>query len=332
MNIEKSRFGFSTITPNAKLGNITTNIEFEAKGAYEDREVGLKLRQATVGFGNLIIGRTGSTFIDTDAGPETLSPAAPIGQPNFDVSNFNLIRYAAPINQHISFAVSLEDGVSKPDQVVNFLTESEGKGYTHSSKCPTMVGALTYSDSWGHVGIRVLEQKWSVYHDCSTTPGHSRSSFATQLSSAVNVGKDKLVGTVYAGKGLGAYGTGTTSESQIMVANDKSYKVILNDQVGWQLGYTHNWNDKVRSNLVSSRVNMIKSDFNPYLKNARDYVVNTIVNVAKGVEFGLEYMLQKTKINNDFEPISSYSKTNDARPDSRRLYSNRIAAVLTAKF
>jgi hypothetical protein len=330
INIEKSRFGFSTITPNTSLGTITTKLELEADGNYEETKIGLKLRQATIGFGSWLIGRAESTFIDASASPEILSPSAPIGQPNFSVSNFNLIRYAAPINERFAFAVSLEDGVSKPSTTNNPSQEKVKGNYTHNSRCPTMVGALTYKYSWGDIGARILEQNWSMFHKDCDKPNHTRWSCATQLSGSVNVGKDKIVGTLYAGKGLGAYGADTTSESQMMIgdksnSNYSDSQVGLNNQTGWQLGYTHNWNDKVRSNITSSRINTIKRDFEPYLKNAQDHTINTIINITKGFEFGVEYLLQKTKLNNDNTQIGS-------KAVSRRSESNRISAILTAKF
>jgi len=325
INIEKSYFGFSTITPSTKLGHITTNLDIEANGSYENKDVTLKLRNATISFGNWTIGRAESTFVDTDASPEALSPAAPIGQPNFDVSKFNLVRYAASIGKYSSFAVSFEDGISKPDKIVDLQEES--KHYTHSSKCPTMVGALTYSNSWGHAGIRVLEQNWSTYHDGYLSPTQCRWALATQLSGAVNIGKDKLVGTIYTGKGLGVYGSGSASESRIVIDQGAKtpYKIMLNNQVGWQLGYTHNWNNKVRSNVASSHVNIIERDFEPCLKNAQDYIINTMFNITNDVEVGVEYLLQRRKNNRDFT-------SNSTNNEKRRLDSNQISAMLTAKF
>jgi hypothetical protein len=353
MNIDKSRFGLSTVTPNARLGNITTRLEFEADGGYGEAKVGVKLRQATIGFGNWLIGRAESTFVDAKASPEVLSPSAPIGQPNFSVSNFNLIRYTAPISRLIAFAASLEDSVSKP----KFSIESNGfveyfsevtKDFVHNSRCPTMVGALTYGDSWGHIGVRVLEQNWSVADNWPVAHNEYRKASrpewacAAQLSGAVNIGVDKWVGTIYTGKGLGDYGANAPLTDNILDITEKklpgniesfSYKVALNHQTGWQLGYTHSWNDKVRSNIAISCINAVSHDaIQPYVKYAQDRAVNTIVNIAKGVEVGMEYLIQKTKVNkNECVVIPGHSDIQRIRAGDH-LYSHRISMVLTAKF
>lgn len=236
MNLDKTRFGFMTVIPNAGLDSITTKLEFECDGSYGEAKVGLKLRQAAIGFGNWLIGRTVSTFVDTEAGLDVLSPSAPIGQPNFSVSNFNLIRYTNPISRLVTFTASLEDSVSKPkfaveskDPSTHSPTEVK-KDFARNSRCPNVVGALTYDDYWGHIGVRVLEQNWSVVHGEDSRASRTKWAFATQLSGAVKIGMDKLVGTIYTGKGLGDYGANAplTDNAIIKTTND----VSLNNQTG----------------------------------------------------------------------------------------------------
>lgn len=298
INIEKFRLNLSSKTPSTKYGDITTNVELE--GNSFDKEKGIKLHKAEINVSNWTLGLAESTFVDADASPEVLSPAALMGQPNFAVSIFNLVRYSAPINQNVSFAASIE------------TPNSEGS--ISSFKCPTLVGALTYSDSWGHIGFRVLEQHWSAPDVINKWNG------GAQLSGAVKVGKDKLVGTISSGKGLGVYGLG--SENYYFKGDEQVDPYVHTcsyaaHSTSWLLGYTHHWNDKVRSNVAYSHTKLINTRI---LRSAQDGTVNIIANVAKGVEFGMEYLLGSKKDSRHYEGPKS----------SNHLRS--LSATMTVKF
>lgn len=311
LNTEKVRFGFIGTMPNAECGDIHAKVEFEAKN--KDNKSTVKLHDATIGFKNWLIGHTDSTFIDSEASPEIINSNGPVGEPNHELSRLNLVRYTTSIND-LTVALAAENGVVHVDDVYTLLTSNEYKIYHRE---PTYVASVAHKFSWGHVSVRGLRQKIEI-NELNTDKHSGRHGYAIQMSGSINVGKDKLVGTFVHGKGLGAYGHSTqTTIAATQYPQDPSYPIIkLNKQSIWQVGYTHNWNDTLRSNIVASGVNNIrdKKGFDIEMKKdnkvARDYSVNTIVKITKSMDLGAEYVYQTKRI--DAPTLGSKSKDHKA--------------------
>lgn len=304
INAEKVRFGFIGTIPNAEYGDIHTKVEFEAKN--KDHKSTVKLHEATIGWKNWLMGHTYSTFIDSEASPEIINSDGPVGEPNHEVSRLNLVRYTTSIND-FTFALAVEDGIIHMEDVdiADDVNSSIHKIYHRE---PTYVASIARKFSWGHVSVRGLSQQLEINKLDDITFGKDkhigRHGCAIQVSGSINVGKDKLVGTFVHGKGLGAYGHATKTTVTVANSTDGSnYPILqLNKQSVWQVGYTHNWNDTLRSNIVASGVNNIygKKDFDikvyEFGKTTNDYSVNTIVKIAKNMDLGAEYMYQTKRI------------------------------------
>jgi hypothetical protein len=286
-----TRFGFASTTPSAALGDITTKIEYDLNSSNDH------LRHAYIKVGGFTIGRAWSLWTDLDAGADTVDWAGPIGSACYDTPRLALVEYSTSLDKHNSLAVSLEQNNGNGDGVVG-----PGKG-TISSKIPTLIGAYTYTGDWGHVGLRAMAQNYESFTG-STNPAVSSTSFskeegAVQVSGDVKIAKDDLIFSVYNGSALGQYGNGFQS-AQITVSTQtiEAYK-----STGWLLGYTHNWTDAVRSNLVVSGVSYssdssiatTNSTNGTDMKTMNNVFVNTIVKLSKSTELGFEYVYETAK-------------------------------------
>ena len=122
---------------------------------------------------------------------------------------------------------------------------------------------------------------------------------AFMLSGDVKFGKDALIWQVYTGKALGAYGTGF----QQAYFNDAEQDIVGLESMGWLLGYTHNWTDAVRSNIVlsgvefkdDSAITATNSTDGTALKTGLYAAVNTFVMLTKNLQFGVEYVYEKAE-------------------------------------
>ena len=299
INAEKIRFGFLKTIPNVEYGDINTKVEFEAKK--KEHESTIKLRVATIGFKNWLIGHTDSTFIDSEASPEIINSNGPIGEPNHEVSHLNLVRYTTSING-FTFALATEGAIT---DMKDLGQNNQPEGYKLYHKEPTYVASIAHKFSWGHASVRGLSQHLEV-SGANENEHAGRHACAIQLSGSIDIGKDKLVGTFASGNGLGIYGHNIATTVNVTEGNEKPV-VAFNKQSIWQVGYTHHWNDMLRSNVIASGVNNrhAKNGFDvdngkpeqeQFGKTAQDYSINTIAKIAKNMDLGAGYMYQTKRI------------------------------------
>ena len=119
LTAQTSRFGIETSTPTA-LGPIHTQLEadFYAYCGSECNRDRLRVRQAYGEYAGWLIGKTWSTFMDLDDGPETVDFNGPIGMP---FSRPVQIRYTYNTPTGASFKAALEnatDGATRPNLVL----------------------------------------------------------------------------------------------------------------------------------------------------------------------------------------------------------------------
>jgi len=269
MTANWSRIGITTTTPSS-LGDVTAKVEGDfLAGTY-------RLRHGYMQIGGFLAGKTWSNFWDGDAAADTVDNTGAIGGSNFDTPRFAQLRYTAELTKQASVGFSFENDSTNSD--------------THSFP-GAITGQFTFADSWGHVGVRVLDQKYAFY-DATTQHTTSKNVMAFQLSGNVVVGKDNLVAAFYTGDALGSYGA---AFQQGVVAVGTSLKA--QKSTGWFLGYTHVWNDAFRSNIVVSELTF-KKDAEVGLeadavKKADNAFLNTFWTPTKTTEFGIEYVYGK---------------------------------------
>ncbi len=360
-----SRFGFATITPTNSFGDVTTKIEVDFANANENKALGydnynlyeLRIRHAVINIGGWTIGYTWTNWLDLDAGAETVDWAGPIGQTGADTGRYAQVRYTIPFTKQCNLAISAEDNIF--DYTAGPGSYASGRGFYYgdvigansanavpSVKYPTFVAALTYADSWGHLGLRALEQYGAAYTPAtlagangalvtagSTTFGAWNG--AGQISGDVKFGKDDLVFQVYYGKGLGSYGLDVDD----MVWNTDNNSTAATKSLGWQVGYTHTWDDQWRSNIFASGINYSddalesmgytndtsSTGYAGDMHKGGYYGVNAIWKVSKTVELGAEYT---------YEWIQSYGPAVVQQDGSmgNKIHNSMVQLCMTATF
>jgi hypothetical protein len=324
-----SRLGFTTITPSAWLGDVTTLVEMDfAKD--QAKNGGFNLRHAYVAFGNWTIGYTWSNWLDLDANAETVDMNGPVGQACNGSSRFTQVRYRVPMTQRSSLAFSVEQnrmGWGKfPGDV---LKEGAPDTTLPDVRYPTPTAAYTFSDGWGHWSLRAMGQNYGVFApETAGAPQFRRDAWGggLQLSTTIKLGQDKLVGSVYSGRGLGEYGVGIQAMRYLPAPGQQDLLLFRN--YGWQAGYTHAWTSRVRSNLVASGMgysNDAAVDPN-CISNSMNYFANTFVKLARNVELGMEYGYENLRT------FGATAVTNAGGTLSDHNRSNKLQLSLTATF
>ncbi|MGA2081887.1 MAG: DcaP family trimeric outer membrane transporter [Holophaga sp.] len=351
MTARTSRFGFATITPTAGLGDVTTKVELDFAMYHGVSSLSPwlqpRIRHAVLGIGNWTIGYTWSNWVDLDTGGETVDWVGPVGQAGFDTPRFTQFRYTLPIDKNNSLAISLEDNNNQGTFYAGTPVASKGNTVVADSnaqpdvKYPNLVVAYTYSDKWGHAALRGLMQNYGAY-DANGLAGTQRTNAwagAVQFSGSINIGKDSLVGSVYTGKGLGAYGADNGYDELI---NAGANKVDFTQSTGWQVGYTHVWTNAVRSNIVISGLSYgtdakiadnytsggVTADTTNSgdVKNAYSGFLNTFIKVAKNCEVGVEY---------GYESLTTFGSQGVTKSDgslSSKNAENKVQLSVTATF
>ena len=104
MDASTSRLFLKLVGRNTAVGNFSVYVESAFRGK-DGHQYDLRLRQAYIRLGNLLFGRTRSTFADGAAGPPTIDFEGPSGS----VSKKNtMIQYKQQIDKNWSWAASIE--------------------------------------------------------------------------------------------------------------------------------------------------------------------------------------------------------------------------------
>jgi hypothetical protein len=326
MTARNSRIGFTTLTPSGRLGDVTTLVEMDFTKE-KSGSGGLKLRHAYASFGPWLVGHTWSNWLDTDAGAETVDMSGPVGQACNGASRFTQVRFRQALGRRASLAFSLEQNRlgwgAFPGDVVN---PPAGPSLP-DSRYPTPTVAWTFTDDWGHLALRAMGQDYGVYTPATAGSPRGRADGwggGLQVSAAIRLGADKLVGSIYGGRALGEYGVGIQGVRYDPAAG----QFLLYRNLGWQAGYTHAWTTRVRSNLVLSGVSF-RNDAAvaaATLSNSFNGFVNTFIKLGKAVELGMEY---------GFEDLRTFGASDVTSPGGGRTDRNRSSKLqvsLTATF
>ncbi len=267
MTAQTSRFGFETSTPTA-LGPVHTQLEgdFYAYCGSECNRDRFRVRHAYGEYAGFLIGKTWSTFMDLDDGPETVDFNGPVGQP---FSRPVQIRYTYNTPTGASFKVALEN-------------PSDG------AKRPNLVLAASKSFDWGGAfNVRFVSHE-QRFGDLSKNGSGYGIGGSYKLTDSLTV--------------MGQYAAvdGDNDNALMMGANypDASTgSVLLDKSRGYVLGLTNTFSSQLRATLaygsVESQINAVE----PYAalgwpgnKSLKQWHLNFFYTPIKNVDLGAEYI------------------------------------------
>jgi hypothetical protein len=323
-----SGFGLVTGTPT-RFGTLTTNLELAFSAGKPSARGNPKMNQAWIGLGGWLAGYTWSNWINLDAQPDTVDASGPVGQTCNDTGRYTQVRYTWDVNPSHRLSLSAEAN-QRAFKAWSGDNPNQGEADTiqQDARYPSLVGAYVHQAGWGQLSLRALTQQYGAYRPpAGTTPAARQDIWgsAVQVSGTFPVGRrDKLVYSAYTGEGVGVYGF---NPQAVKYAQDMS-RVWLYPSTGWQVGYTHRWTGRLRSNLIATGLRWRHSaavgdtDF----KQAENYFVNTIVQVTPSLEVGLEY---------GYEGVKTFGAQAITQRDGSKggtNKSNKLQLALTAKF
>ncbi len=187
---------------------------------------------------NVVVGQTWSTFVDPDAFPDTV---------DYELANSSiltrspLIRYLLPLNEQWQ----LNFGIEQPDSKV----DTAGSGGSAKDRAPDFGANVRWEKAGlGHIQLSGVARVLGI----SGGRSGSQEVFGggLNLSGTVTVfGRDNIIGQLTYGQGIGRYGHDSSAFSTDATLNPAGELVAL-PYLGLLVGYTHHWNDRLRSSLT----------------------------------------------------------------------------------
>ncbi len=187
---------------------------------------------------NVVVGQTWSTFVDPDAFPDTV---------DYELANSSvltrlpLVRYIQPLNEQWQ----LNFGLEQPDSKV----DAAGSGGSAKDRAPDFGANVRWERAGlGHVQLSGVARVLGL----SGGSSGSQEVFGggLNLSGAVRAfGRDNVIGQLTYGQGIGRYGHDSSAFSTD-AALDAGGDLVALPYFGSLVGYTHHWNDRLRSTLA----------------------------------------------------------------------------------
>lgn len=284
-----SRIGISSSTPTP-LGPLGTRLEgdFNGPNGFQGQtftnSVLFRLRHAYGTLHGFLVGQTWTQFLDFPSAPDTVDFNGP--------GSLALVRQPQVRYTYESGPLSAGIALENPH---NF----------NVGHVPDFTAKVGYTPKWGSAGIAFVTNQYRFDVPTDSTPNNKTvQGFGVAFSGSYKLlGKDTIVGLLVFGDGLGRYLFNSIAN---VAGADSSGDPKLWRAASYHLGYTHVWNDQLRSNVVWSqtffdRNGITKASFvtaddegtGDFIPNKRidQLFVNTFYGVTKGFELGLEYEL-----------------------------------------
>lgn len=287
MTARSSRLWFKSTTPT-DYGQLKVHLEGDFLG--EDNATGetgtngfeFRLRHAYGSVGNLLIGQTWSTFMDTSVMSELLDSSQ---NRNAIFSRQPQIRYTLPLsNGSLMFALeNSQTFTSKSPTTTSY-------GFNDKHSYPDFIGRWNYKGEKLNGSIALLGRQLKVDNHTSTGGGESYNKVtgAYALGVKYKVSDSDAVSATFMGGNLGRYMPMAFLPGAI--DNGSSLKPI--DAYGASIALSHKWSPTVRSTFMLAGTTT--DDLDPVSQSGinektRSAHVNLLWSFTKTVRLGMEY-------------------------------------------
>lgn len=243
MHARQSRFNIGT---ESKIDNHTlkTFIEFDFLATPNGNErvtnsYTPRMRHAYLSYDNWLFGQTWSTFQNTGALPET---ADFIGNTDFGIFiRQTQIRYTLG---NFQFAIENPESTVTPNGGGTRIV-------TDDNELPDFVARYNLKNGDLNLVTAILARQLA-YNDGASIDS-STASFGLSISGKLMLGTDDIRFGVNTGSGMGRYIGINVANGAVLDANGELEAI---DSTAYYLAYRHIWNNKWRSNLTYSSINI----------------------------------------------------------------------------
>jgi DcaP outer membrane protein len=261
-----------------KLGDLRIYLEADFGGL----QGSLRLRQAYGSIGGFLIGQTWSTFMDLDAGPNTIDGEGP----NAEIAlRTAMIRYTCPLSKKLQFAVAIES----PSASVTIDKHPENE----PQFIPEFVGTLKYTAPIGHLQLGGVYRD-IAYLDTLTLEKESASGWGISASGNIKLTKKiSLMSQYIYGKGIAKFIQDISGRGMDLVPeNNNSGKLEAIECWGIYGALQFDFTKNLSSNLMFSYTEVLKLEQLPMDEYSDGYYLaaNIFWEITPNFTLGAEYL------------------------------------------
>jgi outer membrane murein-binding lipoprotein Lpp len=295
---KESRLNITTWTPTG-FGELRTVLEGDFFGAGGNQvfsnSTTFRLRHAfgelgTPWGGRLLAGQTWTNFMSLASYPDTVDFFGPQGMPFIRQGQ---LRYTQPLTDGLELSFSAENSefTGRDYQGRTVGSASSGDVRFGIDKIPDFTATLNYSDDLVDARLSGVVRRLGLQGGGSST---SKLGWGAHASAAVRIGEfipalggDSVQANFTYGDGIGRYLINGFAQDAF-VTSSRNLRTIRS--YGVALGYTRQWTDQLRSNLVWGQQGFLDT-FGPADTRRTDSIhANLIWSPVDSVDLGLEFM------------------------------------------
>lgn len=230
------------------------------------------------GFGEVLAGKTWSTFMDLQTLPDGL------GEPTVSGAIFTrqaMFRYSRQVSTLARVQVAIEDSVSSDVQAAEKVQTRAGY--------PDVIGNLTIGSAARHVTVAGMVRSIDV--DPDGIDVDAATGWGINLGAHTMLGtRDRIYGAFAVGDGLGRYLVGVVPAAGAFV-EPETYEVSTRRNTGGFAGIRHAWNDTCRSSAVYSRAEAETDPRQPddAFESSQYVIGNLLCKANRFLTLGVEY-------------------------------------------
>jgi hypothetical protein len=315
VSVKQSRFGVKGTVPTGDNSPpIDFKFEFDMFGTGVDAgQTTFRLRHAYGEWGQILVGKTHSLFMDIDVFPDVIDYWGPSGMVfNRDPQ----IRWTPYRTSNAQFAISIEQPSNDADPGnIRLIEEYANATVRGNETVPDLAAHYWMGGDWGHFQVAGLLRR--VGYEYQVAPGEpffkgSKTGWGINLSSVINMSslvsmleKDRLLLQLVHGDGIATYmNDGGMDLAPTATLNPLSPTPNLDAEAvpltGLVAYYGHYWTPKLESSVGYSYTEVTNTNFqatNAFHKG--DYASgNLIFYPTDKVMFGVEAMWGRRTDNN----------------------------------
>ncbi|MBU2976690.1 DcaP family trimeric outer membrane transporter [Alteromonas sp. C1M14] len=292
-HIRQTRFRFTSNTPTPEGDTITGVLELDfivTSGGDEriSNSYVPRIRHAFIKYKNWLVGQTWTTFMDVGSLPESLDFIGTTDGITF--GRQVMVRYSSG-----GFQFALEN----PETTVT----PNGGGtriVADDNAVPDAIAAYTLKRDWGYVKVAGLVRQLS--YDNGTDIDADETGYGIAVSGKFMMDNgDDLRWMVNTGAGLGRYAALNAANGAV-ITPDNDLEAI--DSTGYAIAYRHIWNDKMRSNIMFSALD-VDNDATltgtAVTESSYSTRLNLLYSPTKALTVGAEYAYAKREVESGLE-------------------------------